>query len=323
MLMHLVVAAIGTWLARRYALRRRLIDQPGERRSHTIATPRGGGVAIVAAVLAGSALLMWHQPEQTLLLACFAIGLVLVATVGWVDDHRPLSPWVRLAVQALAAGVLAGGVHGSTGLWLHALLAFALVMVLVNVWNFMDGIDGLAASQAVLVSAGLALVLGQSVWGWLAAGLAAATCGFLPFNFPKARIFLGDVGSGSLGYVLAALVLAGLTAYPSAWPLLLLPFAAFLVDASFTLLARILRRERWWTPHVQHVYQRWARRQGKHLWVTTAYALFSLSGLFLMLGALRWRPSGAIWIFLAWYAIASWAWLGQAKDNRVNKEAGR
>jgi len=321
MLLHLVLAAMGTWLARGYALRRSLIDLPGERRSHSIATPRGGGIAIVAAMLIGCVLLVWQWPGEQQLLVCFAVGLALVAAVGWIDDHRPLSPWSRLVVQALAACVLAWGVYSSNGLWLHALLAFALVMVLVNVWNFMDGIDGLAASQAALVAGGLALVLGPSLWGWIAMALAAAVCGFLPFNFPKARIFLGDVGSGALGYMLAALVVAGVTSRPAAWPLLMLPLAAFLVDASFTLLTRILRRERWWTPHIQHAYQRWARRQGRHVGVTLAYALFSLTALLLMLCALRWRPSGAIWICLAWYAIASWAWLIPLKDDGVNKEA--
>ena len=318
MLLHLVLAAVGTWMARGYALRRALIDQPGERRSHAIATPRGGGMGIVAAMLVGCALLVWHWPAEKQLLASFATGLMLVAAVGWIDDHRPLSPWLRLVVQALAACMLAWGVYSSNGLWLPALLTFALVMVLVNVWNFMDGIDGLAASQAILVAGGLALVLGQSLWGWIAMALTGAVCGFLPFNFPKAKVFLGDVGSGALGYLLAAIVVAGITSRPAAWPVLMLPLAAFLVDASFTLLTRILRREDWWTPHVQHVYQRRARRQGNHVPVTLAYALFSLAGLLLMLCALRWPPSSAIWTCLAWYALASWVWFAQAKDDSVN-----
>jgi UDP-N-acetylmuramyl pentapeptide phosphotransferase/UDP-N-acetylglucosamine-1-phosphate transferase len=136
-------------------------------------------------------------------------------------------------------------------------------LVLVNVWNFIDGIDALAASQAMLAALGFGLLAGSGTVAVLGIALAAACAGFLPFNLPRANIFLGDVGSGALGYLLA--VLATLLLVAGSWqqaPLLLLPLVACGVDATLTLARRVLRRERWWQPHVQHAYQRWARRSG-------------------------------------------------------------
>lgn len=281
LLLHFLIAAVVTGVARRYALRSNLLDQPGERRSHQVATPRGGGISIVAVLSLGGTYLWWQAPVGELMLPAFLAGLLLTAGIGWWDDHRPLSPWLRLAVHGIAATILAAATYHTTGSWMHGAAAAVFVMVLVNVWNFMDGIDGLAASQTAIAATAFALAL-TGPWSWLAAALFAACCGFLPFNFPKARIFLGDVGSGALGFTLAALLVAGLSASSIIWPLLLLPMCAFLVDASFTLISRILRRQRWWTPHVEHLYQRLARRYG-HVIVTAIYGLFGLVTLALIL----------------------------------------
>ncbi len=323
MLLHSALAALATGLARRYALRRQLLDQPGERRSHLLPTPRGGGVAIVATVLLGLAWLLLQWPQQQEFLAYFAVGLVLVAGIGWWDDHRPLSPWLRLAIHALAALVLAWAVYRATAAMLPAGLAFVAVMALVNVWNFMDGIDGLSASQAAICSAGLALVIGTGPWAWLAAGLFAAICGFLPFNFPKAKIFLGDVGSGALGYLLAGLLVAAYLSARVPWPLLLLPVCAFLIDAGFTLGMRILRGERWWQPHVEHAYQRWAHKRGAHILVTSAYAVFSLLAVILMLSALRLPPAVMLPVCLSWYGFAAALWARKRRDIQLSRETDR
>ena len=312
-LLHVALAAAFTLLARRYALSRRLIDQPGERRSHVVATPRGGGISVVLATLAATLMLAIHWPGHAQMLASFALGLTMVAGIGWVDDHRPLSPGLRLAVQGLAGAVLGWGFHASGDSLLTSTLAVVAVMALVNVWNFMDGIDGLATSQALLAAAALGMVLGSGPWAWLAAAAAAALAGFLPFNFPRARIFLGDVGSGAIGYVLAALLIAALIHRPGHWALLLLPFAAFLVDASFTLSMRIMRGEKWWRPHVQHVYQRWARRMGHHVPVTLAYGLFSIGAGLCMLWAIGLHPSGALWMGALWYGLAGCLWTIQRR----------
>ena len=321
LLLHFAVAVAGTWLAIRYAVWRNLLDQPGERRSHAMATPRGGGIAIVMAVLLGMVWLAARQPEHAWLLASCGVGLALVAGIGWIDDHVALPAWPRLLVHALAASLVAWAVHRTTAIMLDAIVAFALVMVMVNMWNFMDGIDGLAASQAAIAVAGLALVLAIGPWTWLAAGLFAAITGFLPFNFPKARIFLGDVGSGALGYLLALLLLAAFTGHRSQWPYLLLPVSVFLIDAGFTLVMRMLRRERWWEPHVQHAYQSWSRRLGSHVRVTMAYAISSLLAVALMLSAMHWPQPFWQWICWAWYGVLALVWVRLHRDGRLNKEA--
>ena len=304
----LAALAMTAW-ARAYALRRNLLDQPGERRSHTSATPRGGGISIVIVLLLASAWLGWRFPGQREWFGFFGAGLALVAGIGWVDDHRPLSPWARLLVHALAAGLLAvGGWRGGAGPWV-AIAAFLLAIGLTNVWNFMDGIDGLAASQAGIVAAGLA-VPPASPWSWLALALAAAVTGFLPFNFPKARIFLGDVGSGALGFALAALLVAALgqdESTPAHALLLALPVSAFLVDAAFTLAWRMLNGQRWWTPHVEHAYQRWARRWG-HVPVTVGYALFTALCVSIWRTGTDVKSVVAVIVFIMCYASAAGMW---------------
>ena len=267
------IAVAGTWLARRYAIARRLIDQPGARRSHSTATPRGGGIAIVAAMLV--ALALAGDPPGPLSLA-IALGLLLVAAVGWVDDHRPLSPWSRLAVHAVAAACRGAGLHAAGASPALVVAGVVLALALTNVWNFMDGIDGLAASQALLVGLGGVLLAWGGAGAWLPLALAAACAGFLPFNLPPARIFLGDVGSGALGYLLAALLACTALRDPPGALLLMMPLSAFLVDASLTLARRVLAGERWWLPHTQHAYQRWVQHCGRHGVVTAAYAAWTL-----------------------------------------------
>lgn len=310
------LAAVGTWLARGYALRRELLDLPGERRSHAVATPRGGGIAIVVVVvLAMAAAVAGAAPVQPMLAGAFALGLVMVAAVGLVDDHRPLSPWLRLAVHALSAAVFSAALSHAGATPLVTAITFGMILVLVNVWNFMDGINGIAATQALLVAGALLAGL-DGGWALVALAMAAACLGFLPYNFPRARIFMGDVGSGATGFAVAALggvFAAG--AEPGAGVLLLLPLSAFLVDAGLTLLRRVLRGERWWTPHVQHGYQAWARRAG-HVPVTLGYAAWTLAGLFLAHVCSDVDMVFILPICIGWYTgAASIWWLLQRHDR--------
>lgn len=307
-LLHLAVGLAVTWMARRYALRHALLDQPGERRSHAVPTPRGGGVSILASLLL-ALLWLWMQPGAPPWLPGFAIGLILVGGVGLVDDHRPLSPWLRLVVHAVAAGCLAAGT------WLAyrdpalAVLAFAAAIVLTNVWNFMDGIDGLAATQSLLVALAI-MMFATGAAQWLALALLAATAGFLPFNLPRARVFMGDVGSGVLGFAIAGLVVVAVAGSSGRGWLLALPLSAFLVDASLTLAGRVLRAEPWWRAHALHAYQRWVARCGRHQRVTLAYAGWTAASLAFAWLFLRFTDKAVVDVgaCVAWYTVGAGAW---------------
>lgn len=296
-----------TWLARRYALRRQLVDQPGERRSHTVATPRGGGIAIVLSVLAAAAVGAVLQPAMAVALAVFAAGLALVAGIGWWDDHHPLPALRRLLVHMLAASLLAGLVWGATGSPVQAVLVFLVTTALVNLWNFMDGINGIAASQAMLGAIAFALILPMPA-ALLAIAVAAGCLGFLPFNFPRARIFMGDVGSGALGYLLAALIALASVTTQVAWLLLLVPVSAFVVDAGFTLSSRMLSGQRWMEPHTQHVYQRAVKAGASHTQVTGVYILLALAGVVVMVAAEPLTALQQAGVAVAWGAMLACLW---------------
>jgi Fuc2NAc and GlcNAc transferase len=275
-------AVLVTRWMRRVALSRGLLDVPNARSSHEIPTPRGGGVAIVAAAMLGFVLLaVAHRIDRDLLIALLGGG-VLVACVGFVDDHRPLSPGVRLLMHGCAAVWALAWLGGlpvlrvgdqlmHPGVYGYVLGALAIVWTL-NLFNFMDGIDGIAASEAICVGVGAALVaaVAGSSTGAVAGGLvlAAACGGFLCFNWPPARIFMGDVGSGFVGFIIAVLALAANRNGPSAvWQWLLLG-ALFFVDATVTLARRVARGERAQDAHRSHAYQWLSRRWNSHRRVT-------------------------------------------------------
>jgi Fuc2NAc and GlcNAc transferase len=269
----LLSAAAASWAltaaVRRYALARGVLDIPNERSSHERPTPRGGGAAIVAVVLFGTAAGAAAGLVPVPVAAALIPGGLVIAAIGWIDDHVGLSRWPRAAVHTAAAvwAVLAlggldsvrlGTVELDTG-FAGTILAVVGVVWAINLYNFMDGIDGLAAGEAMSVGAFgalLALVAGAPGIGFVAALVAAAATGFLTWNWAPARIFMGDVGSGFLGFAFGTLAVASETlAGP---PLLcwLLLLAVFVFDATVTLARRFLRGEPWYKEHRSHAYQR-------------------------------------------------------------------
>jgi UDP-N-acetylmuramyl pentapeptide phosphotransferase/UDP-N-acetylglucosamine-1-phosphate transferase len=319
--MLVAVAAAGTWLARRYALARALVDEPGDRRSHSVATPRGGGIAIVAVVLVACGLALLQTRAPTAPVAAFAGGLAAVAWVGWLDDHRPLSARVRFAVHVLASGLFAVTWLGETGSGPAALLAFAAGVALTNVWNFMDGINGIAATQGICVAVAV-LLAGVDGWGVIGLAVAAGCIGFLPFNFPNARIFMGDVGSGALGFGLGMLaVIAASRDFEASAALILMPLSAFLLDAGLTLARRVIRGEQWWTPHTQHAYQVCARSWG-HARVTMSYCAWTVVSVLIAHFVAPGSPGVTGSVIAAWYisGVALWLWLQRAGARRLRMD---
>jgi len=302
-------AALCRW-ALAYSKRRGLLDAPGRRRSHAVSTPRGGGVGFVAVSVMLALAVLPFGPLQWALVG----GLLAVAGIGWLDDHRPLSSGLRLAVHVLAAAALVLALQG----WpvdlpsiLKAGVSLLAVVTLLNFWNFMDGINGLASLQAILTAglyAGLALAAGLPTLALLMLGLAAAVAGFLPYNLPQARMFMGDVGSGALGFLLAAFALLLLPAMVEPW-LLLLPLAPMATDAGLTLLMRMALGRRWYAAHREHLYQWWVRCGASHTRVTLAYALFSLLVVLPSMMLALDRPDLRLPLTLGVYAFAAALWL--------------
>jgi Fuc2NAc and GlcNAc transferase len=277
-----VAAALLTERVRAAALRRNLLDVPNERSSHRTPTPRGGGIAIVSVVVVALVLLALADPAWRGAGWLVAVAAVAVAAVGFIDDRRGVPASRRFAVHAAAVATMLVATRGFGGLdlpglpdapWLQFVAALVALVWLLNLFNFMDGIDGLAGMEAAFVSLGLAacVVLKDGTASHLVTlGLvcAGASIGFLVHNWPPARIFMGDVGSGFLGFMLGTLaVLAHREAQLSVWvPAILL--ATFVADATVTLLRRMARRERWYAAHRSHAYQWLSRRLGGHRPVT-------------------------------------------------------
>lgn len=274
-------AWLGTALLRRYGMKK-LLDMPNERSSHARPVPRGGGVAIVLPFLAGALLLWWQGAMTTPLLAALLGGGGLVAAVGFWDDHVDLPARLRLALHVgaavLAVALLGPVQHVPLGTatwiaptWLAWPVSVVAIVWILNLYNFMDGIDGIAAGEAASVSLAALLIaglVGAELPGL--ALLAAAAAGFLVLNWPPARIFMGDAGSGFLGYVFAVYLLLSANEDARFVWVWIIVLGVFWVDATVTLARRLAAGERWYAAHRSHAYQHAAQRFGRHLPVTLA-----------------------------------------------------
>jgi Fuc2NAc and GlcNAc transferase len=287
-----VAALFLTGWFRRYALAQRMLDVRNERSSHVVATPRGGGVVIALTVL--SALLVMGATEVLPSRSVWAMvgGSIIVTLIGFMDDRGHIAPRWRLLGHFVAAAWVVGWLGGLPPLpffgvvrnlgWVGDILAVFFVVWLLNLTNFMDGIDGIAAVEVITVCVGGVLAAGvvAPAGPWLApVVLASTTLGFLCWNWPPAKIFMGDAGSGFLGLMVAALALQAGWDRPAlfwAWVILL---GAFVVDATVTLMRRVSRGEKFYVAHRSHAYQHAARRVGGHLPVTLAVGLINVAFL--------------------------------------------
>jgi UDP-N-acetylmuramyl pentapeptide phosphotransferase/UDP-N-acetylglucosamine-1-phosphate transferase len=314
-LVALVIAALAVYGAIAYAHRRGMLDQPGQRRSHTLPTPRGGGIGIVLACLLVLPCVLrglparWDQGT----VASLECALLLVAAIGWWDDHRPLRQWPRLGVQLLAATLFSLALLAGAGLaWAWLPLLVLAGGWSINLHNFMDGIDALLAQQGIFVAAGLGCLAANADQPALAAAgfaTAAACLGFWFYNRPPARIFMGDVGSGSVGFLLFALSAMAWRIEPALlWPALILG-SGFVADASLTLLNRFLRGRRWYAPHREHLYQWLVRSGGTHARAAAWYLGWNLLVAAPAAVVARQHPAMALPACAAVYTAASATWI--------------
>jgi len=274
MIIYLIVflsSLILTFLVRKLALKKNIIDNPNERSSHTVPTPRGGGLAIVITWFAGLICLFLQKQIEANLFFALMSGVVL-AIVSALDDVLDLTPKIRMVAQAIsAAGALyfLGGFNllpdfqNQLVFWGLTIVVFVGIIWFINLYNFLDGIDAFASQEAILVSAGLIILTGNY---WLGI-LIAAVGGFLVWNWPKAKIFMGDVGSTQLGF---ALVVLGIYFHNQqavnifTWLALT---SVFWFDATITLYRRWCNKEQLSKAHKKHMYQRLNQSGLSHLQV--------------------------------------------------------
>lgn len=310
-----VVSWVLTGFLRRYALAKSLIDIPNERSSHSVPTPRGGGIAIVAIFLAILPVLNWFDLLSShVLLALWGAGCA-VAVTGFLDDHGHIAARWRLLVHFSAAAwglYWLGGFPSLTVFgylldfrWLGHVCAAVYMVWLLNLYNFMDGIDGLASIEAITVCCGGALMVwlvapDSTAW-MLPALLAAAVSGFLLWNFPPARIFMGDAGSGFLGIMLALLSVQAVWIAPQLIWVWLILLGVFIVDATITLCRRVLRGEKFYEAHRSHAYQYASRIVGSHRPVTLAVCAINIFWLMPVAGLVALEKLDGIWGVLVAY----------------------
>ncbi len=310
----LILGVVITGVVRFYALRTNLVDIPNDRSSHSTATPRGGGLSIVL-VFAGVlvSVYMASMLSSTVFIVLLA-ATVAIAAVGFLDDHVDIAPIWRFLVQAsVAAGVVIalGGMppvdFGRAQVDLGVTGDILLVVFMVwftNAFNFMDGIDGIAGVETTFIATSAVLLIGVSEGGAvnvLLAALAASTTGFLAWNWPPAKIFMGDVGSAFAGFILVAiaLVASGQGIMPL-WPWLILS-SVFVVDATVTLVTRMLRGDEWHSAHRSHAYQKAARRFGSHRSVTLLVLAINVVWLLPLAFVAARKPETGWWLTcLAW-----------------------
>jgi Fuc2NAc and GlcNAc transferase len=309
-LIALILAAALTGLLRRYALASSLMDIPNARSSHKLPTPRGGGLSIVIVFLLGLPVLSGMgvlAPEA--MWAMFGAG-AWVALVGFLDDHGHIPARWRLLAHFIGAAwglywlgglpplafSLPGsglGIHSIDLGWLGQVMGMFYLVWLLNLYNFMDGIDGLASIEAITVCLGGALLYmsgSETVGQWVAPVLLAMTvAGFLFWNFPPARIFMGDAGSGFLGIVLGLFSIQAAWIAPQfLWSWLIL-LGVFIVDATWTLARRFFRGEKVYEAHRSHAYQYASRYYGSHKTVSLVIGVINVC----------WLTPLALWVGLA------------------------
>jgi UDP-N-acetylmuramyl pentapeptide phosphotransferase/UDP-N-acetylglucosamine-1-phosphate transferase len=317
------VSCLGVAFLRRWAVRREILDRPNERSSHTNPTPHVGGLAIVVVTLLGWLAYNWTSVEYWPILP-YVIGAVLIAIISWLDDLWTLPTIVRLSVHGITAGlaILSFGYWHTNSVpyfsqlgigWIGLPITFLWIVGLTNAYNFMDGVDGIAGLQAVVVGFGWTLLgwFGHqphlSAMGMLIAG---ASLGFLVHNWPPARVFMGDVGSAFLGYTFAVLPLMtahvphGDSHLALVGALLIWPFV---FDSGFTFLRRASRGENVFAAHRTHLYQRLVIAGHSHRFVTILYGGMAVVAVWL--GLAWWRQITGTGFLILGFISLSWVTL--------------
>lgn len=284
-------SVVSCFFIRKYAIAHSLMDVPNDRSSHIAPTPRGGGFAIVLTFCV-STFLMWfylgHSGKEILILL---LPSVLIAFVGFWDDHGDLSPKIRLLFHFSASIIFLFGVSVMQQIESGSIIVTTILLILalfylvwfINLYNFMDGINGIATLQAISIFAALGLFFvlgGHDTLAILAFLLVAASLGFLVWNFPSAKLFMGDGGSGFLGFIIAAFAVSSISVDLKYFWIFNIMAMIFICDSTVTLMKRFIAGEAVLKAHKNHAYQIASRLTGTHYSVSTMVFAINCCWLF-------------------------------------------
>lgn len=316
-----IASIILTGMLRHYVRAKNILDIPNNRSSHRIPTPRGGGIIIFLLFTLLSAALALEKMIPLFLFLALSGGIA-IAIVGWMDDVASVSPILRFMVHAFASAWALYWLHpmGSIGFYL---LIFIGIIWSINLYNFMDGIDGLAGMEGLFISLAAAFALawfnamGVALLCFL---LAAAISGFLVWNWQPAKIFMGDVGSGYLGFIFAVLAIATADARVLSLPFWLAIAGVFVCDATFTVMSRMYQGKRWYEAHLEHAYQRLVHRGLSHKAVTNYILLINVFILLPIAYCMLLFLSKNIWVGVALVLVAFLVWSAITRSFFFKKE---
>ena len=323
------ITGVLTCLYIRYAHVKNLMDIPNHRSSHQAPVPRGGGISFTITFLVAIALLTFFGAvSYTSGLAVLLVGGVTALT-GYYDDKFSLTAKLRLAFHFVAASILiylADYVAKFDLVWFrldigYLGVVFTLLMTvwLLNLYNFMDGINGIAGGEAVTVAGVAAFIffsVGDIESALLSSVLACCVLGFMPFNFPKAKVFMGDIGSGFLGIIFASLLVVAYGNNPDSFWIWLILLGVFIVDATYTLLYRLLTGFKPHHAHRSHAYQKLAQKLNSHGRVSTLiYAINLLWLAPLAYGVANEVFPGFIGLLIAYLPLLLFVWSQKAGEN--------
>ena len=281
-------------------LAKNLLDIPNVRSSHTVPTPRGGGIAIVIVLMLSGVMSLFLPQAPIHSLVCLLLATLAFAVLGWQDDKHDLPASARFLIQlliaALSSGWLLWNVPGwslSSGGIVILLLSVLWIAWMANLYNFMDGIDGISAVETIILGATTSYwfaMSGEISIAVICIAVAGAAVGFLRWNWSPAKIFMGDVGSLALGAFFAIIAIIGSIGLDIPFSAFLVLYAVYLADSSVTLLHRVIKREKWWQAHRSHFYQRAVQSGFSHAQVSLSVMviniIFAVLASLLIVGAI-------------------------------------
>ena len=312
-------------------MKKNLLDMPNLRSSHTIPTPHGGGLAIVA-VLVLSGLVSLSLPQApSHILACLLLATSAFAVLGWQDDKHDLPASIRFLIQLLIAALASGylflvNVHEwSLSLNFIVILCLSILWIawMANLFNFMDGIDGISAVESLILGATTSYwfaMSGATSMAIICIAVAGAAVGFLRWNWSPAKIFMGDVGSLALGAFFAIIAIIGTTGMKIPFLAFLILYAVYLADSGVTLLLRMIKGEKWWQAHRSHFYQRAVQSGFSHSQVSLAVMainiILSVLASLLIVGLVN-TPTA---IVVTMTILVSLMFLINSRPSRINNQ---